>query len=198
MKPIKRTIILCWTMLIVCFIIKLFGWNWFEIVCTNEHFVRLCDIIDNNKFLYYFIGIILYLSSSSFIIFSCSMIPHPSNRELCIIITCFSFVWATQFISHIVKCVVEVVAIISVPIILNVLRYKECGAINVIKKKWYYGIIGCVAIFGFQAISAITRNIGIRFVDDSTLTSIIMMIDYYIMIALYYLYIRMRKEIDNG
>ena len=46
LKAIKRAIILCWVLLAVCFAIKLFGGNWFEIVCANEHFIKFCDFID--------------------------------------------------------------------------------------------------------------------------------------------------------
>lgn len=40
-----------WVVLICCFIVKLFGGNYFEIVCENENFVMICNFIDNNFWL---------------------------------------------------------------------------------------------------------------------------------------------------
>ena len=49
-------------------------------------------------------------------------------------------------------------------------------------------IFGNILNFVFQLICVITKNIGIKFISDSTLLSLIFLIDTYIMLALYYLY----------
>ena len=49
---LKRAINLCWFLLFVCFIIKIFGGNFFNIVCEKENFVKLCNYIDS-RWLYY-------------------------------------------------------------------------------------------------------------------------------------------------
>lgn len=193
MKPIKRAIALCWIMLVACFIVKLFGGNWFEVVCTNEHFIMVCDFIDNNKFLWCVVGISTYITSSSLIIFSCLKSGNKLNKtNKALVFLCLAICWSSQFISSIFKCFIEILAIIALPIILNVWNSKE--KLKEIKNVWYYGIICACVTFGFQAISFITRNIGIVIVDDSTLLSLILLIDYYIMSFLFYLHSKLLRE----
>ena len=54
-KILKRLIIVSWVALGCCFLIKLLGGNLFEIVCNNQRFITICNYIDNNWFLYYFV-----------------------------------------------------------------------------------------------------------------------------------------------
>ena len=64
---LKRAIILCWILLIICFIIKLCGGNYFNIMCNNENFIRFCNFIENSIIKY-----IIYLFSfifSSYLLF---------------------------------------------------------------------------------------------------------------------------------
>ena len=51
---LRKTIILCWSALIICFVIKLLGGNYFEIFTTSERFIELCNWVDGN-----FIGTII-------------------------------------------------------------------------------------------------------------------------------------------
>ena len=199
MKPIKRAIILCWVMLVACLIIKLLGGNWFEIAVNNEHFTRLCETIDNNVFLLYGMSWLVYIISANWIMAACSLLPIPKTYEMIANVICFSFVWSMQFISNIVKIIVEIVAFIAIPIAFNFFRNRENGVRKTIKKTWFYGIIGYIFIFLFQAISLVTRNIGIKFTDDNTLVTFVLLIDYYIMVVLYYLYVlNYRKEKGYG
>ena len=56
-KYIKRVIIVCWVALAICFVIKLFGGNFFQIICENETFIAICEFCDNNWWASYIIGI---------------------------------------------------------------------------------------------------------------------------------------------
>lgn len=192
MKAVKRAIIICWIMLIVCFIIKLVGGNWFEIICDNKHFINVCSYIDNHLVLKYIIAFITYLLSSYFIILACSLLPKPNWKQIIIVFSALTFVWASQFILPIIKNILEVINTFALPIILNSFKRISLET-RPIKKTWYLGIIGCILIFVFQLLSLITRNIGIKYIDNSTLISIILMLDYYIMIMLYFLYIKLLK-----
>lgn len=194
MKPIKRAISLCWLMLVACFLIKLFGGNWFEVVCTNEHFVNVCNFIDNNKIAYYLVGAIMYVASTSWIIMACSKITEPTNKELVVIFSSLIVVWASQFISITIKTVLEIANTLFMPIFLNMLNSKFAEKAKTIKRTWYFGIIGYILVFIFQLMSLLTRNVGIKYTHDSTLTTLILMIDYYIMIVMYYLYVKKSKE----
>lgn len=194
MRPIKRAIVLCWIMLVACFAIKLFGWNWFEVVCTNEHFSNFCQFVDNHWFLYYPIGLMLYVASTSWIILSCSNISEPTTKEVFAILCSLAVVWSMQFVSTNVKTIIELANTILLPIILILRRNKELGIKQTLKKNWYRGIVGYILVLSFQFISLITRNVGIKYTDDSTLITLMLMFDYYIMVALFYLYVKKSKE----
>ena len=47
-KFIKRVIIGAWITLALCFVIKLFGGNFFNIICENENFIAVCNYADNH------------------------------------------------------------------------------------------------------------------------------------------------------
>lgn len=194
MKAVKRAIILCWIMLIVCFIIKLFGGNWFEIICNNEHFVYVCNFIDSHTVLQDIISALLYLFSSYYIIKACALMPKPNKKQAIIIIASLLFVWAFKYLSLTLKSIIELVNHITIPIVINLIGCKDKEERKTkLKHCWYYGIIGYVLILVFQVISLITKNIGVAFIGKNTLLALILMIDYYIMIALYYLYIKLKK-----
>jgi hypothetical protein len=104
------------------------------------------------------------------------------------------FSWATQFIGVYVKFFTEIIVVLSCPITLRLLSNEYISSFETIKKTWYYGIVGFVLNLSFQAVSLITKDIGIKITDESTLITVILMLDYYIMMALYYFYNKLRKE----
>jgi hypothetical protein len=96
-----------------------------------------------------------------------------------------------QFISVTIKSIAEILIICLLPVALAYFDKIE----RPFKRYWFRGIIGFVLILLFQTISMITRNIGLKLLDDNALVTFILLIDYYIMIFLYYLYtINLRKE----
>lgn len=189
-------------MLIVCFIIKLFGGNWFEIICNNEHFINICNYLDRHLVLQDIIAYILYIPSTALIMLASSSLPKPKIKQVVVLIGLITLGWALNYLSLLVKSLVEIVLYALMPIILYSLSAEEQGFVSILKKNWWRGLVGGAFCFGFQALSFITRNIGINFLGDNTLMALILMIDYYIMIILYYLYIRLKiekKEIkENG
>lgn len=201
MKAIKRAILLCWIMLIVCFIIKLFGGNWFEIMCNNKHFISICKYIDTHLIIRDILSGCLYLFSSYYIIKACSLLPSPNIKQIILITASLLIVWEFRYISLTIKSIIEAINHLVLPIILNLITCKgKEERINKLKHCWYYGIIGYLFILIFQILSLTIRNFGIGFInDDNTLLSLMLMIDYYIMIALYYLYVKLKKGVkQNG
>lgn len=198
MKAVRRAIILCWVMLIVCFIIKLFGGNWFEIICNDEHFIFVCGFIDAHWFIKYPAMYISYILSLFFVILSCSLIKKPNIKQFFLIIGLLTISWAINFFSNIAKTIFEIVVVLILPTVLNTKAFLGNQQKTMsFKTSWFMGIIGYALIALFQVISLITRNIGIKNIGDNTLTTLILMVDYYIMVFLYYLYsckIKMKKE----
>ena len=69
-RVIKRSIILCWIALAICFIVKIFGGNFFEIVVHNDRFTAVCEFCQ--KVLYLLILFIIFL-----VVFARFYIPTP-------------------------------------------------------------------------------------------------------------------------
>ena len=199
MRPIKRAIVLCWIMLVACFVIKLFGGNWFEVVCTNEHFSNFCKFVDETTIIHQVFSFVVYFVPSVFLVLSISLIPNPSKKQLSYTFLMIIILWCLKYISLDVKMVVELVVYSFVPITLRVIENDYENAAKITKECWYYGIIGNIVVFAFQAISLFTKSVGIHFEGETLVVTFIFLIDYYIMIALYYLYVKLKKGgNDNG
>ena len=79
---LKRLIIICWVLLAICFVIKLFGGNFFEIMCTNKTFIKFCDFVDK----YYICLVFEFVSFilSSFLIIKCANMDMSKARKFII------------------------------------------------------------------------------------------------------------------
>ena len=202
MKAVKRAILLCWFMLVVCLVIKLIGGNWFEIICDNEHFIFVCDYIDKHWYIRYPIGYVLYTVSTVFVLLSTSFIVKPTLKQLGVILLSTTLVWFSSLIPtkhiQIVKLVLEIVMFLVLPFILHSLQDGFACWKTTLKKTWFLGIIGYIFVLCFQTISLVTKNLGIKITDNNSLLTFILMIDYYIMITLYYLYVVLKKKREEA
>jgi hypothetical protein len=128
-----------------------------------------------------------------------SAIPNPSKKQIFIVVFAVVLSWSMQFVSNTIKFLVEVIIVAYIPLILRIVDIGIYDARKIIKKCWYFGIVGFALNILFQCMSLITRNIGIKFTDESSLVTLILMVDYYIMLVLYYLYVKTKssKEVKN-
>ena len=178
----KTLIISCWVVLLCCFIIKLLGGNFFEIVCENEKFIRFCKYC-NNGIMYWVISIIAYTFSTTLYLMAVCKFEKP--KILLIVITILMDIIKLIFINYAtITGVIEFVLFIIIPICYN-------------KKNWLRAIIGCVLVLLFQISSLVTKNIGIKVINNDLVTGLIFSIDYYIMIILYWLY-SIKEEKDGN
>lgn len=199
MRPVKRAIILCWIMLVACFAIKLFGGNWFEVVCTNEHFIKVCDFIDYQPFVHQLFSYAIYVIPTLFWLLAISFVPKPNKKQLIYCLVGLIIVLSFKFIHIQVKSILEFAFVCISPIIINMMNGNKSSKAQTFKKTWYYGILGSVGTIAFQALSLFTRNIGIKIVQEKLFITFILLVDYYIMIALCYLYVKLKKgECQNG
>ena len=181
----KTLIISCWVVLLCCFVVKLLGGNFFEIVCENEKFIRFCKFIDEN-ILKYVISFILYIFSG-FLYFKAIIKDKLSKIKNLILLISLSVWWVLKLVlteQQTIIFILDIVYMVLMPIIIK-------------KKIWLFSIISFFLNLAFQLISLLTKNIGIKFVDDSMFIAIIFNIDYYIMILLFYLY-RTKEYKENG
>lgn len=168
---IKRMIVLCWILLLICFVMKLFGAS-FEFVLNSKIF----DNISNNTIIMLLIQFLSYLFSTYMLV---SIIYiHKANKNNIFISVILMFTIKTlgayNIISLVFGYICEFIFLIVLPICKNI-------------KKWYIPIVANIIVMAFQLISLLIKNLGINF-DINLLSSYIFMIDYYIMITLYYLY----------
>lgn len=193
---IKKAIILCWIMLIACFIVKLFGGNLFEVICTDEHFIYVCEFIANNKIIYELLSYFVYTVPMIVVSMAMCFEPKPSKNQLALIVVSLTFVWIGRIFSSNSKSILEIIYFVFIPIICEFLKVKNFK--SALSKSWYRGILGYGLILVFQIISMITKNVDLHYLNDNLVVTYILLIDYYIMVALYYFYIKLYKGENNG
>lgn len=184
-RYLKRVIIVCWIALAICFGIKLFGGNLFEIMCNDENFIKVCEYADNNFWAFYIISASYCYVSLYFLELAMIGKWKYSKSEL-IIFT------ATILIGVIVK---------SQNIVLSLLYDVWQGVLMPIvftrkdKKRFWFVLLGNALLVVFQLISMFIKNIHVGLItQNGTLCSAIFSIDVLLMIVLYYLYSNIKKE----
>lgn len=169
---LRKTIVLCWSALIICFFIKLLGGNYFEIFAKNEKFIELCNWVDTS-FVKYIIRFIF--ANISFYLYTAAIIGKDISIKRFAIIEIFILAdvlvkYSFQNLGFILDCVMLVV----IPLVLS----------KSIKRT----ILGFILINAFQIVSLLIRNVGISILNTNSLIEYILQVDYYIMLILYYLY----------
>lgn len=170
-----------WVVLICCFIVKLFGGNYFEIVCENENFVMICNFIDNNfwlKVIVYAIICVINVSLVLLAIIEKRKFSGWQNIIILLIIVKSIMSWYLQIVTFCLDIIIGIV----IPF--------------VICRKMKRVIIGQFLFISFQVISLITKNVGLTYLNnETTLVALILNIDVTIMLFLYYLYTNKKEEI---
>lgn len=181
----KTLIISCWVVLLICFLIKLLGGNFFAIATDNKVLIAFCNSTQGT-ILYYLTAIVLYNISTYFYFLAILKKKWFKGKDYIIVGVVFVFsILKVIFIKYAsIFFIIELIVTIILPIIIN-------------KKLWLRSIIAYCLMIGFQVISLITKNIGIKIIHENFLFSLIFSIDYYVMIILYYLY-SIKEENKNG
>ena len=186
---LKRAIIICWVLLAICFVIKLFGGNFFNIICEYENFARFCNFIDNHIIGKVIIGFI----STSILeyLYICSVYRNLIKNKLHIIIIAISSLLsvicrnliALKFIPYLF----DLWLYIGLPIIIQVKDIKIKVLLDI--------LISFVFVFLSQFVSVFIKSVGINnYTGKSTFVLMILSIDIYIMCALLCLYRLSKKE----
>lgn len=183
-KFIKRVIIGAWIALALCFVIKLFGGNYFNILCKNKNFISFCEYADNHKWATFVIYCIHCFVSLYF--FALAIIQQYKFTKFQFIV-----VIITVIIGSIVKTWFAQFGIIYdlwQMIFMFVLFFKK-------KYKCYLRVIvGNILLIVFQLVSMFVKNLAIDIVTiNGNLITFIYSIDITIMLILYYLYSNLSK-----
>lgn len=178
-KYLHRVIIVSWIALIICFIIKLFGGNIFEIACTNENFIAICNYADTHLWANYLISALYCFVSLYFFTLAIMQRTKYKVWQLIILILTVLGGTALKIWNSTYGLYFDIWQVIVMPILF----------LNKEFKKWLNVIIANILLIAFQLISMYTRDIQTPIVYDSgVLVSFIFGIDVLIMVILYFAY----------
>ena len=183
-RLLRRVIIISWISLALCFVIKIFGGNFFEIMCNNPNYKALCEYADNNFWCKYLICFASSMVCEYFFLLSILQEYKFTKKQLIIVILSVFVSCFIKLIGYNVAFIADIWLSILLPLLLVWKR----------KNKFLIVLIANIFNIGFQFISLVTKNISIGVIDNSTFISLIYMIDLYIMCILYYLYRNYNKE----
>lgn len=192
---LKRSIILCWVLLAICFVIKIFGGNFFAIVCTNEKFIKVCEFIENTIIF----DILQFISFvfSYFLIFRCvDMNNSKRNTIIFFIYAVLYFVFKELIKFNVIQLTTTIHNILEFGLIYFFM-IMFCNTKSKLHIRLLKPLLFVSLLLIFSLISAIVKNIGIdSSLNESVVMGLIFLIDYYIMILLTYFY--MKRRTKNG
>lgn len=183
-KFIKRVIIGAWIALALCFVIKVFGGNYFNIICENENFIAFCQYADNHKWATFVIYCIHCFVSLYF--FALAILQQYKFNRFQFIVVAITVVigsaiktWFAQF---------GIIYDLWQGLFMFVLFFKK-------RYKCYLRVIlANILLIIFQLISMFVKNIAFDIVTANGLViALIYSIDITIMLVLYYLYSNLLK-----
>lgn len=181
-KTLKRAIIICWILLAICFIVKICGGNFFNIVCNNENFIKFCNYCDTS-----FIRYVIYFTYFMFESIILLLIIRPNTKVKS---KRFLFYCLCVFIYWIVKVLQELNIIKPNFILVNIIPFIVLyGLLALFSKRPLASIIVIIYQFVLVTLSSVIRNISLNgIITESFLISFIFSIDYYILLILTLLY----------
>lgn len=186
-RYLKRVIIVCWIALAICFGIKLFGGNLFEIMCENENFIKVCEYADNHWWAYYLISSIYCLINVYFFTLSIMQKTKYNNWQIIVVVITVLSCNLLKSMGTIIGLIADVWQVILMPFVFVI---KE-------KKKYKNILIANILLVAFQFLSLIAKNVGLIVMsNDGALVAAIYSIDVLLMVLLYFGYsnIIKRKE----
>lgn len=183
-RLLRRAIIISCITLALCFVIKIFGGNFFEIMCDNPNYKALCEYADSHLWLKFVIGFFSSTLCQSLYELAILQKYRFSTKEL--IITIISV-----FISCLIKLYFQILGWISDAWLFIILPILLLGKDY---KKYWQVIVAFLLTLSFQFVSLIVKNIGVVVVIETYFVGLIYMIDLYLMCFLYYLYRNYQKE----
>lgn len=171
----------CWIVLVCCFIVKIFGGNYFEIALNNEKFIAFCYYVDDHIYLKMFLALIMYMFSTS--LYLCIVLKEKmlSKKHLLIFVPLMVIKSLLGWYNYWLAFCIDFIIALFIPYFIN----------NDVK----HTIVAYIILNVFQLISLGIINIGFgNFNSNFFLIQTIMQIDYYIMLSLYYLYYFKNKK----
>lgn len=180
----RRAIHICWVVLAVCLIIKLFGGNYFCIICDNARVVAFVAWIDSHFLGKFALGVV-----SSSISYTFYYLAIMKRRFFTALQAVFVYASVVGFVAlRLAFQHIQIIGLLCDGIQFVLIPYFLCRKEL---PRWVIPriISGIMLLFLFQIISMAIKNLSYHeYTVENTLTATIFMIDVYIMLCLYYLY----------
>lgn len=169
-----------WSVLIICFFIKLLGGNWFELYSENQNYMKFCEWVDT-------IHIVK-------VILACLICVVTTYPILCILYDKKYFDWKISILFILALVFKSVFSWYSLLISYTIDLTLTLLLPIIITKNFKKTIKCIILIFLFQFISIFFRNVSFNFNQMNTFVEqSLIQIDYFLMIILFYLY-NFKKE----
>lgn len=183
-RLLRRAIVISWITLALCFLVKIFGGNFFEIMCESENYKVLCEYADSHFWTKIVIGYISSMLCEALYLLAILERYRLSIKEfiitsIVVLISCIAQIFFVKY-----SFITDIIMMFGLPVYFLGKQYK----------KYWQVLIAWLLTFLFQFISLITKNISLVKVSDTLFIGIIYMIDLYLMCLLYYLYRNYQKE----
>lgn len=182
-RLLRRVIIISWASLALCFVIKIFGGDFFEIMSDNPNYKALCEYADSHFWCKYLIAFCSSMVCQS--LYMLAILQKYKFKKWELVITTASVLIScyVKYFNNIIGLLFDVWLLLILPAIL----------LKNIKSVWKI-LIAFALYISFQFISLITKNLSFGFIDNSTFITLIYGIDVYLMCFIYYLYRNYNKE----
>lgn len=186
-KTINRMILATWILLFSCFIFKIFSNDLFEIMVNNEKFIEIANKLNSKVILQLLFSLPYVLIGNTLLLLAIIGEKSKSKKIIFITITIVLieyiikglFIYFLPIQSTIINLCLDTLMIFLFPYLVNK-NYIDC-------------VKGFTLNLGFQAVSMLIRNIGIKVMVSDVITGTILSIDVILMYVLYYLY--RKKEV---
>lgn len=184
-RYLKRVIVVCWIALAICFGIKLFGGNLFEIMCENENFIKVCNYADNHWWANYLLYVPYSFVSLYLFVLAIMQKTKLTKVQLVFVISTVVLGTAIKLINSYVGFVFDIWQGFIMPSLFT---------IKTPKKHWNV-LIGNALLMAFQLISMYIKNIPTAILtSQGVLISMIYSLDVLLMLALYFGYMNVIGE----
>lgn len=187
-KYLKRVIAISWLALLVCCIIKMFGGNFFVIMCENERFIAVCEYADTHFWANYLISCLYCFVSLYFFILAVLQETKFTRFQLAVVVL-------TVIIGSLVK-----IKSVSLGWIFDIWQMGLMPIIFLGKnfKRYWRIAVAVVLLLIFQVVSMMVKDIRISTLGGKLLIDIIFSLDVLLMEILYFAYSNFKKKEDTG
>lgn len=193
-KLVKTIWIILWITLLMFLGLKLCFNIWYPIVVRSQTFINVCDFIDNQRWLEFSIGIILYVYSLNIWVLIAIKKKKFNKIELILFNSLFVIGYIIKFFNNLIGSFIEIIYLIIIPMIINLKN--KC--MNNTLYKIIYSILIYIIINIWQINILFIRNINDILSNCPSIIYYVMQIDYYIFLNILWIGVSFMGFLSGG